>query len=185
MCIRDRFLTHQTGNYPVTCFVSKPSRITLVELSIINTSYQKLPFGYTQRHVNVTGLSLIHISEPTRPERISYAVFCLKKKRHRTTHSNEDHRSPLWRYAYQNAQLPPKSVLPRITNVPYPMSLVVLLLRWDAYSVFRTAICPWCFCYTRRGAGKDLCCVKARSQSRLKRGVRSTRVKFSSTILPK
>ena len=26
------------------------------------------------------GLSLIHISEPTRPERISYAVFCLKKK---------------------------------------------------------------------------------------------------------
>ncbi len=27
-----------------------------------------------------TGLSLIHIPEPTRPERISYAVFCLKKK---------------------------------------------------------------------------------------------------------
>ena len=39
-----KFLSHQTGNYPVTCFVSKPSRITLVELSIINTSYQKLPF---------------------------------------------------------------------------------------------------------------------------------------------
>ena len=29
----------------------------------------------------VVMLSLIHISEPTRPERISYAVFCLKKKR--------------------------------------------------------------------------------------------------------
>ncbi len=28
-------------------------------------------------------LPLIHISEPTRPERISYAVFCLKKKRKR------------------------------------------------------------------------------------------------------
>ena len=26
-------------------------------------------------------LSLIHISEPTRPEPISYAVFCLKKKK--------------------------------------------------------------------------------------------------------
>ena len=38
-------ITHQTGNYPVTCFVSKPSRIFLVELSIINTSYEKLPFG--------------------------------------------------------------------------------------------------------------------------------------------
>ena len=28
----------------------------------------------------VTNLSLIHISEPTRPLYISYAVFCLKKK---------------------------------------------------------------------------------------------------------
>ena len=27
----------------------------------------------------VLGLSLIHISEPTRPRLISYAVFCLKK----------------------------------------------------------------------------------------------------------
>ena len=25
-----KFLTHQTGNYPVTCFVSKPSRITSI-----------------------------------------------------------------------------------------------------------------------------------------------------------
>ena len=29
----------------------------------------------------VIGLSLIHISEPTRPLYISYAVFCLKKKK--------------------------------------------------------------------------------------------------------
>ena len=29
----------------------------------------------------IISLSLIHISEPTRPERISYAVFCLKKKK--------------------------------------------------------------------------------------------------------
>src|SRR5665809_174426 len=29
------------------------------------------------------GLSLIHISEPTRLRRISYAVFCLKKKKSR------------------------------------------------------------------------------------------------------
>ena len=42
-----KFLTHQTGNYPVTWVVSKPSRITLVELSIINTSYQKLPLKRT------------------------------------------------------------------------------------------------------------------------------------------
>src|SRR5428012_21405 len=30
-------------------------------------------------------LSLIHISEPTRLGMISYAVFCLKKKKHRYT----------------------------------------------------------------------------------------------------
>ena len=31
------------------------------------------------------GLSLIHISEPTRQAEISYAVFCLKKKKIKTT----------------------------------------------------------------------------------------------------
>ena len=30
-------------------------------------------------------LSLIHISEPTRQAEISYAVFCLKKKKQKTT----------------------------------------------------------------------------------------------------
>eukprot|EP00658_Telonema_sp_P-2_P043592 TRINITY_DN31517_c0_g1_i1.p1 TRINITY_DN31517_c0_g1~~TRINITY_DN31517_c0_g1_i1.p1 ORF type:complete len:126 (-),score=12.30 TRINITY_DN31517_c0_g1_i1:12-389(-) len=34
----------------------------------------------------VTGLSLIHISEPTRLLSISYAVFCLKKKKKHTKH---------------------------------------------------------------------------------------------------
>ncbi len=34
---------------------------------------------HTMEEVN--GLSLISISEPTRPERSSYAVFCLKKKK--------------------------------------------------------------------------------------------------------
>ena len=33
-----------------------------------------------KNNINVRGLSLIHISEPTRPLYISYAVFCLKKK---------------------------------------------------------------------------------------------------------
>ena len=56
------FLTQQTGNYPVTCFVSKPSRITSVEVSIINTSYQKLPFGSGDDPEKLFfNLSLIHI----------------------------------------------------------------------------------------------------------------------------
>ena len=38
----------------------------------------KMPYGPVCARVN---LSLIHISEPTRPRLISYAVFCLKKKK--------------------------------------------------------------------------------------------------------
>src|SRR5660397_23063 len=36
--------------------------------------------GVTRRERMLGDLSLIHISEPTRLRRISYAVFCLKKK---------------------------------------------------------------------------------------------------------
>ena len=35
----------------------------------------------TARQKYVLDLSLIHISEPTRQAEISYAVFCLKKKK--------------------------------------------------------------------------------------------------------
>eukprot|EP00831_Metopus_contortus_P038164 TRINITY_DN30030_c0_g1_i1.p1 TRINITY_DN30030_c0_g1~~TRINITY_DN30030_c0_g1_i1.p1 ORF type:complete len:109 (-),score=21.03 TRINITY_DN30030_c0_g1_i1:100-426(-) len=36
---------------------------------------------YTEFIKQIYNLSLIHISEPTRPLYISYAVFCLKKKK--------------------------------------------------------------------------------------------------------
>src|SRR5450756_2773481 len=36
--------------------------------------------------LHVRGLSLIHISEPTRLGMISYAVFCLKKKKQKNKH---------------------------------------------------------------------------------------------------
>ena len=39
------------------------------------------PLGLRQVHHAAHDLSLIHISEPTRPERIAYAVFCWKKKK--------------------------------------------------------------------------------------------------------
>ena len=46
----------------------------LIEIDPNNIAYKTL-------HAAVTSLSLIHISEPTRLRRISYAVFCLKKKK--------------------------------------------------------------------------------------------------------
>ncbi len=39
-------------------------------------------------------LSLIHISEPTRLRRISYAVFCLKKKKNENIMHDVDTLSP-------------------------------------------------------------------------------------------
>src|SRR5678809_676937 len=36
---------------------------------------------WRNREADLLGLSLIHISEPTRQAEISYAVFCLKKKK--------------------------------------------------------------------------------------------------------
>src|SRR5659263_747151 len=44
-------------------------------------------FRYENTHNPDTALSLIHISEPTRLGMISYAVFCLKKKK--TSHANK------------------------------------------------------------------------------------------------
>ena len=42
---------------------------------------RNLDDGKAALMASVIALSLIHISEPTRPLYISYAVFCLKKKK--------------------------------------------------------------------------------------------------------
>ena len=46
-----KFLTHQTGNYPVTCFVSKPSRITFGRIVFSLSNVQQLQYllGYACR----------------------------------------------------------------------------------------------------------------------------------------
>src|SRR5665647_3818400 len=49
----------------------------------VTAEYAMLPRATNTRsdRESVKGLSLIHISEPTRRTPISYAVFCLKKKK--------------------------------------------------------------------------------------------------------
>src|SRR5660398_283559 len=46
-------------------------------------------------------LSLIHISEPTRLRRISYAVFCLKKKKKTNHKTSGDNRANRERQLYK------------------------------------------------------------------------------------
>ena len=64
---------------------------TIVPLHLVEKLLAHYPHADLQscatRHIRVScngadaGLSLIHISEPTRQAEISYAVFCLKKKK--------------------------------------------------------------------------------------------------------
>eukprot|EP00831_Metopus_contortus_P022674 TRINITY_DN20417_c0_g1_i2.p3 TRINITY_DN20417_c0_g1~~TRINITY_DN20417_c0_g1_i2.p3 ORF type:complete len:123 (-),score=14.21 TRINITY_DN20417_c0_g1_i2:83-451(-) len=82
--------------YPVyfgttsSSFLSKSSRSFLSESALIFGDSKFVVSGvstifaflqYCFWGFGVLGLSLIHISEPTRPLYISYAVFCLKKKK--------------------------------------------------------------------------------------------------------
>ena len=58
--------------------VSPFAALTGAEKQIKWLEYQSVRLPYIQ------SLSLIHISEPTRQAEISYAVFCLKKKKEKT-----------------------------------------------------------------------------------------------------
>eukprot|EP00831_Metopus_contortus_P063578 TRINITY_DN5612_c0_g1_i2.p2 TRINITY_DN5612_c0_g1~~TRINITY_DN5612_c0_g1_i2.p2 ORF type:complete len:131 (-),score=41.57 TRINITY_DN5612_c0_g1_i2:76-447(-) len=49
-------------------------------------------------HYTLRLLSLIHISEPTRPLYISYAVFCLKKKKKKKQNKNTKYNGEVQKY---------------------------------------------------------------------------------------
>eukprot|EP00831_Metopus_contortus_P052327 TRINITY_DN43925_c0_g1_i1.p3 TRINITY_DN43925_c0_g1~~TRINITY_DN43925_c0_g1_i1.p3 ORF type:complete len:108 (+),score=26.11 TRINITY_DN43925_c0_g1_i1:135-458(+) len=75
MCIRDSINAEYMG---------------LLESSLMMVTALNPYIGYDKaakiaKKAHKEGLSLIHISEPTRPLYISYAVFCLKKKNSNTT----------------------------------------------------------------------------------------------------
>ena len=66
---------------------TKDQRSTL--LVSVTTSFITTFIG-SALNLSVPDLSLIHISEPTRQAEISYAVFCLKKKKKPVRHQNYD-----------------------------------------------------------------------------------------------
>ena len=67
-----------TGNYP-----GRARNFTQLKQDI-ETALRLIPGQHRLNlHASYAVLSLIHISEPTRQAEISYAVFCLKKKKSR------------------------------------------------------------------------------------------------------
>src|SRR5450756_302528 len=64
------------------------TRFVIKKEDIDRTAWQQVLVEADQKLCSVYGLSLIHISEPTRLGMISYAVFCLKKKKKKTRVNN-------------------------------------------------------------------------------------------------
>eukprot|EP00658_Telonema_sp_P-2_P073964 TRINITY_DN63117_c0_g1_i1.p1 TRINITY_DN63117_c0_g1~~TRINITY_DN63117_c0_g1_i1.p1 ORF type:complete len:100 (-),score=28.48 TRINITY_DN63117_c0_g1_i1:59-358(-) len=95
MCIRDSFTTttisHHSDDAPCSPSVvaALRARIAELELEVAQLSRSRSHTGSTMKQFTdrctdaeaLEYLSLIHISEPTRLLSISYAVFCLKKKK--------------------------------------------------------------------------------------------------------
>ena len=71
--------TIETSTWEAKDFVTRGDTLVGFSKSGINKLSQTSHLVLPSHAAN--GLSLIHISEPTRPRLISYAVFCLKKKK--------------------------------------------------------------------------------------------------------
>eukprot|EP00831_Metopus_contortus_P032958 TRINITY_DN26505_c0_g1_i1.p2 TRINITY_DN26505_c0_g1~~TRINITY_DN26505_c0_g1_i1.p2 ORF type:complete len:100 (+),score=28.87 TRINITY_DN26505_c0_g1_i1:116-415(+) len=83
MCIRDSFTMTRDivspKNTEEKIFLRNPEELRKKLMQIKEDGPSKLNV-FSDFDMTLT-LSLIHISEPTRPLYISYAVFCLKKKK--------------------------------------------------------------------------------------------------------
>src|SRR5428012_20935 len=73
MCIRDRSPSMDGQECP---------SYKTITISRIGRTFLSVPIDGRTGMFVLQDLSLIHISEPTRLGMISYAVFCLKKKKH-------------------------------------------------------------------------------------------------------
>src|SRR5674476_805492 len=72
--------TYLMNNRVVANGTPLPSGLDNIAKVARRAGYDPTLFGYTDQGLD-PNLSLIHISEPTRQAEISYAVFCLKKKK--------------------------------------------------------------------------------------------------------
>eukprot|EP00831_Metopus_contortus_P035744 TRINITY_DN28438_c0_g1_i1.p1 TRINITY_DN28438_c0_g1~~TRINITY_DN28438_c0_g1_i1.p1 ORF type:complete len:117 (+),score=34.66 TRINITY_DN28438_c0_g1_i1:150-500(+) len=95
MCIRDSINAEYMGfaNCNMPEYFEKPDKkfyeehisklgVKLDQFKVLSSEVASLKLSEQQSsQMTIHFLSLIHISEPTRPLYISYAVFCLKKKK--------------------------------------------------------------------------------------------------------
>ena len=101
-----KFLTHQTGNYPVTCFVSKPSGMTLVVLSHHSSIRNQRHFIHVELTAGTRKIVFIERCQPSQLLLHCYVlVRCIyaydmyeRNKKKNTPHSRTDGNP--WRYKY-------------------------------------------------------------------------------------
>src|SRR5664279_5803939 len=63
------------------CHFSKPAKERIAQMQAVGMSDDQIVQAFIRDYGMAVYMSLIHISEPTRRTPISYAVFCLKKKK--------------------------------------------------------------------------------------------------------
>src|SRR5664279_592015 len=63
------------------CSFSKPAKERIAQMQAVGMSDEQIVQAFVRDYGMAVYMSLIHISEPTRRTPISYAVFCLKKKK--------------------------------------------------------------------------------------------------------
>eukprot|EP00658_Telonema_sp_P-2_P058303 TRINITY_DN46768_c0_g2_i2.p1 TRINITY_DN46768_c0_g2~~TRINITY_DN46768_c0_g2_i2.p1 ORF type:complete len:402 (-),score=94.59 TRINITY_DN46768_c0_g2_i2:56-1261(-) len=94
VCLRDvtaENIYHALNHHGVTHLCGAPIGMSMIanggpDCRVAWEQDVKLMTAASSPPASVLGLSLIHISEPTRLLSISYAVFCLKKKKNNTHH---------------------------------------------------------------------------------------------------
>ncbi|GAB5801346.1 hypothetical protein JMUB7527_28470 [Staphylococcus aureus] len=81
MCIRDSLTGTHYENTDSNALIDQQNTSIKVYKVDNAADLSESYFVNPENFEDVTNLSLIHISEPTRHAQIAYAVFCLKKKK--------------------------------------------------------------------------------------------------------
>ena len=93
--MEERGQSNSTGQHKLILQNRKSGSFTGVT-DVVNFDANEIILDTELGRLTIKGLSLIHISEPTRRTPISYAVFCLKKKKKKYNHRKKKKNEPAY-----------------------------------------------------------------------------------------